>query len=66
MVSSHRERYIVATEAQFISQMIYQLMGLKTNQVNFYITDSQKNQMKTDNVQEKRKHENCFWSIYSQ
>lgn len=46
--------------------MIYQLMELKTNQVNFYITDSQKNQMKTDNVQEKRKHENCFWSIYSQ
>lgn len=46
--------------------MIYQLMGLKTNQVNFYITDSQKNQMKTDNMQEKQKHENCFWSIYSQ
>jgi len=38
--------------ALFISQMRYELMRLKINQVNFCIIDSQKNQTKTDDVQE--------------
>lgn len=38
--------------ALFISQMRYQLIRLKINQVNFYIIDFHKNQMKTGDVQE--------------
>lgn len=34
-------------------------MRLKINQVNFYIIDSYKNQMKTGKVQENRKH-TCY------
>lgn len=37
--------------ALFISQMRYELIRLKMNQVNFYIIDSHKNQMKTGDVQ---------------
>lgn len=53
--------------ALFLSQMRYQLMRLKINQVNFYIIDSQRNQMKTDDMQENWKHMCCLqynlWSL---
>lgn len=59
LISFWRERYNTfcsETLALFISQMRYQLMRLRINQVNFYIIDSHKNQMKTDDMQENWKH----------
>lgn len=46
--------------ALFISQVRYQLMRLKINQVNFYIIDSHRDQIKTDDMQENWKHTCCL------
>lgn len=40
--------------------MRYQLMRLKINQEIFYIIDTHKSQMKTDDVQENWKHTFCL------